>query len=86
MKSNGSGAPLGNKNAKGKRVERDRIPINMGVSKKNGLLDLFTHYLLEQGIEPTDDNIKDVASRWAYAYWGERLKREIETIDQTMIY
>lgn len=86
MKGNGSGAPIGNKNASGKRVERERVSIHMSVSNKNGLLELFSRFLLEQGIEPTDDNIKEIASRWAYAYWGERLKREIEITDQTMIY
>lgn len=85
MKTIKSGAPAGNKNASGKRVERDRVSVNMGISVKNGLLELFSRYLSEQGIEPTDDNIKETARRWAYTYWAERLKREIEIIDQATI-
>lgn len=80
-----SGAKLRNKNATGKRVQRDRIPVNMSISEKNGLLELFSRYLSEQGVEPSDDNIKELASSWAYRYWGERLKREIEMNDQAMI-
>lgn len=80
------GAPFRNKNGAGKRVERERIPVNMSVSKKNGLLDLFSQYLALQGIDSTDDNIKELASQWAYHYWGERLKREIEMIDQAMVF
>jgi len=78
-------APQGNKNAAGKRVSRNRIAVNMGISKNNGLLELFEEYLSRQGIEPTDEAIKELASSWAYQYWGERLKREIETQDAAII-
>lgn len=78
-------APQGNKNATGKRVDRGRIPVNMGISRSNGLLALFEEYLSRQGIEPTDEAIKELASSWAYQYWGERLKREIETQDVAII-
>ncbi len=78
-------APRRNKNASGKRVDRERIAVNLGISHRNGLLELFSRYLSEQGIEPTDEHIKQVASDWAYHYWGERLKREIETNDQAII-
>lgn len=78
-------ATRGNKNAAGKRVNRGRIPVNMGISKQNGLLDLFEEYLSRQGIEPTDEAIKTLASDSAYRYWGEWLKREIETQDAAII-
>ncbi len=74
-----------NKNAAGKRVNRERIPINLSVSEGNGLLDLFSEYLFRQGIEPTTENIKQLASDWAYHYWGERLKREIEMNEGAII-
>lgn len=78
-------AKRGNKNAVGKRVNRERIPINLSVSERNGLLELFVEYLSRQGIEPTTDNIKQVAADWAYLYWEERLKREIETSENAII-
>jgi hypothetical protein len=78
-------APRNNKNAEGKRVDRDRIAVNLSISKGNGLLDLFSEYLFRQGIEPTDENIKQVASDEAYHHWGAWLKREIETQEQVII-
>lgn len=78
-------AKKGNKNASGKRVDRNRITVSMGISRSNGLLDLFEEYLLGQGIEPTNENIKEVASTWAYHDWAERLKREIEITDGAII-
>lgn len=75
-------APYKNKNAKGKkRVERERISLSLGISQQNGLLPLFESYLSAQGIEPTRDNIAELAREWAYHGWGERLKREIEMND-----
>jgi hypothetical protein len=78
-------APRRNKNASGKRVDRDRIAINLSISKKNGLLELFSEYLTRQGIDPTDENIKQVASDAAYHHWGEWLKREIEMSEGAII-
>jgi hypothetical protein len=72
-------APRNNTNRKGKKsVDRERIPINLSLSKGNGLLDLFQEYLLGQGIDPTDAAIREQAASWAYEYWGERLKGEIQ--------
>lgn len=78
-------APQGNRNAAGKRVSRSRIAVNMGISKSNGLLDLFEQYLSLQCVPPTDEAVKELASSWAYQYWEERLKREIETQDAAII-
>lgn len=74
-----------NKNARGKRVKRDRVAVNMSVSAKNGLLELFEEYLLSQGIHPTDEAVKELASRWAYDHWYQRLKRELELADAAII-
>jgi hypothetical protein len=80
-----TGAPRRNKNASKKRVARDRIAVNLSISEGNGLLDLFDRYLSVQGVPATDENIKQLASDWAYQYWGERLKREIETNGEAII-
>jgi hypothetical protein len=78
-------ARRGNKNARGKRARRDRIPVNLSISERNGLLDLFEQYLSRQGIETSDEAIKQLAADWAYFYWGERLKREIEMSEEAII-
>lgn len=78
-------AKLRNKNARGKRVDRDRIAVNLSISEHNGLMELFSQYLSLQGIDPTEENIRQVASDSAYHHWGEWLKREIEMIDQAII-
>lgn len=78
-------AMRGNKNASGKRVNGERVAVNLSVSEGNGLRPLFAEYLSRQGIEPTDEAIKALASESAYRYWGEWLKREIETQDAAII-
>lgn len=80
-----SPAPNGNKNAAGKRVERDRIKIAVSVSKKNTLLDLISKYLLSQGIDPTDEQIRQFVNDWFYSQMGEWLKRKIEIDDSAII-
>ena len=72
-------APRGNKNAAGKkRAERGSIHISLGVSQHNGLLDLLVEHLSRQGVEPTDENIRQYVRDWFYQSLGEQLKREIE--------
>ena len=78
-------APRNNKNAAGRRVSRERITLTLGISEMNGLLPLFREYLSLQGIPDTDGNIQQLARDWAYLYWGERLKREIEMSDGAII-
>lgn len=79
-------APRGNKNAAGKkRSERERISLSLGISKQNGLLELFAEYLSRQGTPPTDENIKSLARDLAYQSWAEWLKRQIEMSDQAII-
>lgn len=58
---------------------------HLGISSKSGLLALFEQYLALQGLEPTDEQIKELASAWAYHAWGERLKREIEQSNEAII-
>lgn len=87
-KANGNkkvGAAYGNKNASGKRVTRDRIRVDLSISEGNGLAALFVEYLSRQGVEPTQAAIAKTAKDWAYQYWEERLKREIETSDAAII-
>jgi hypothetical protein len=69
-------APRYNKNASTKRVKRGRIAVNMGISEEgNRLLPEFERYLVEHGKEPSDDEIKHLASFWAYQCWQERLSK-----------
>ena len=76
-------APRKNKNASGKRVERDRIPVSLSLS--NGLLELTSGYLLSQGIDPNTENVRQHVRDWFYLSYGEWIKREIETSDQAII-
>lgn len=78
-------APRNNSNAAGRRVKRDRIKLDLSLSERNGLLDLTSRYLSEQGIPPEDANIRQFASDWFYANFGDWLKRQIETQDAAII-
>lgn len=76
---------VGNNHAAGRRVKRDRIKLDLSLSERNGLLDLASRYLSEQGIPPEDKQIREFASDWFYANFGDWLKRQIETNDAVMI-
>lgn len=79
-------APYGNTNRAGKgTVKRDRISVHLAVSEKNGLLELLSRYLSEQGIEPTDAAIREQMAKASYRLVGEWLKREIEVSDAAII-
>ena len=78
----------GNTNRKGKRTipeGEERIAVNLSISHGNGLRELFSEYLSSQGIPPTNDNIRQCAADWAYDYWEQRLRREIEVSDAAII-
>lgn len=78
------GARRGNTNRQGKGLkEKKRIQISMSISDRVEIsegvyIDLrerFENYLLDQGIEPNEASIKQVARQWAYETWWYRLKR-----------
>jgi len=71
-------APRNNHNAAGKRINRERIKIDLSLSERNGLLDLASDYLARQGVEPSDKQLRRFASEWFYLNFGAFLKREIE--------
>lgn len=78
-------AKRGNRNAAGKRVKGGRIALHLSISEGNGLRPLFVEYLSSQGVEPTDEAIKEIAGTEAYRHWAEWLKRQIETNEQAII-
>jgi hypothetical protein len=75
-------APRNNKNAAGKRIERERVSVSLSLS--NGLLDLIGGYLLSQGIDPNAENVRQFTRDWFYLHVGDYLKGTIE-IEDTMI-
>jgi hypothetical protein len=85
------GAPRDNQNKKGHTKEKKRIPVNMSISDHAEISDgvytdlrgRFEEYLLNQGIQPTEDAIKSLARQWAYEAWWFRLKKAED--DQAMI-
>jgi hypothetical protein len=79
-----AGAPRNNQNRKGKGTKaKKRIAVNMGISDRSEIssgvyVDLrkrFEDYLLDQGVQPTEDLIKKVARDWAYESWWQHLSR-----------
>ena len=80
-----SPAPHHNTNAAGRRVNRDRIKVALSLSERNGLLDLAVEYLFRQGVEPTEEHIRQHVSGWFYFQYGEWLKRQVETDDSAII-
>ncbi len=79
-----SGPPRGNTNRLGKGIkEKKAIKFSMSISDhvqiSDGVYDdlraRFEDYLLDQGIQPTEELIKQVARDWAYETWWMRLKR-----------
>jgi hypothetical protein len=78
------GAPRNNQNRKGKGIkEKKRIQVNMSISDRIEVSDgvytdlrhRFEEYLLNQGIDPTEDEIKAVARQWAYEAWWHHLRK-----------
>ena len=78
-------APKGSRNAAGRRVQRDRIKLDLSLSERNGLLDLAGEYVSRQGKQPTDEQIKAFASDWFYQNFGAWLKRQIEIEEAAII-
>ena len=66
-----------------KKDEAKRVPVSLSLS--NGLRELANDYLFRQGIEPTEENLKRFTRDWFYLNFGEWLKRQIETQDETII-
>lgn len=79
-----AGASRNNTNRAGKGVkEKKRIQISMSISDhvevSDGvfadLRERFERYFSDQGIQPTEGLIKQVARDWAYEVWWHRLSR-----------
>lgn len=79
-----AGAPRNNTNRLGKATkQKKRIQVNMSISDHSEMSDgvfadlreRFEGYLLCQGIQPTEEEIKAVARQWAYAAWWQNLSR-----------
>lgn len=86
------GAPRGNKNRTGKGTkQKKRIQVTMSISDRVEMSDgiyadlrgRFEEYFLDQGTQPTEDEIKSLARQWAYETWWHRLKKAED--DQAMI-
>jgi hypothetical protein len=76
-------APRNNTNARGKRTPNPRISLSMGISGE--LRELFSRYLTNEGVEPSEEHIKAQARAWAYANWEARLREGLERQEQAIV-